>query len=312
MKRVQSFLIVTLFLAGMFLVPSSGTTHTARLQDNTLISNEIQNSNTNELAELPNDRVFKVALYHETNISVPTNLHGGMNSNYSVIYPLLVGAGFDVDNVTFQNILDYELTTANYDVLVLADNVPRENISYLVKEFWLAGGGILGIDSAISYLGYYGILFRENESVSDGRNDFWSYVVNENATITDRYPPTQAYQDGDKLSYYESDWAMVDLDAFATTSVWPYTTVLAEDSEDPTGGVAISVDAADRGGRVVQIGIPVAFWASDFEAMIVDSINWLAPRPKARIAYDFSHTPRLSVDSWDVFSTVWSVTNSFA
>lgn len=311
MNHIKAVFLITLFLAGIFLVPSSGMTSTARLQDKTTTSTEILNTNTNELADLPNDRVFKVALYHETNTSIPTNLHGGLNSNYSVIYPLLVNAGFEVDNVTFENILNYELTTTNYDVIVLADNCPRENISNLVKEFWLAGGGVLSLDSAISYLGYYGILFRENESISDGRNDFWSYNFNANGTVANRHPVTQSYATGTELRFMFSDWAQVDLTAFATSSVWPYTTVLAVDPGDADWAVAVAVDAADRGGRVVQIGIPVQAWPSDWNDMIIDAIGWLAPRPKARIAYDFSHNARLSVDSWDVFSTVWSATNSF-
>jgi len=101
-----------------------------------------------ETAELPNDPVFRVALYNETNITVPVyHTLVTLNNNYSAIQSLLTGAGYDVTPITFQDILDHELTTANYDVIVLADNLPRENITDLVKDFWLAGGGVLSLDS---------------------------------------------------------------------------------------------------------------------------------------------------------------------
>ncbi len=312
MKRVQTLLVVTLFLAGIFVVPSSGATRVARLQESTLTSTELSTTYGNQLADLPNDRVFKVALYHEMNTTPPTNLHGGMNWNYSIIYPLLVDAGFQVDNVTVQNIQDHELTTANYDVLVLADNCPRENISNFVKEFWLAGGGILGMDSAISYLAYYGILYRESDGISDGMGFSWAYNYNANGTIVARHPVTQSYAIDDELRFKISDWAQINLLTFATTSVWSDTTVLAVDPQDSNWGVAVAVDPSDKGGRVVQIGIPVFYWPSDWNAMIIDAINWLAPRPRARIAYDFSHQPRLAVDMWDSYATIRDTTSSYS
>ena len=310
MKRVHPILVITLFLAGLIVTPSVGITFAARLQENTVITSDTL-VNDKITSGLPNDPAFKVALYHETNGSTPANLHGGMNTNYTGIYSALIDAGIDVDNVTVQNIQNYELTTANYDVLILADNCPRENISNIVKDFWLAGGGILSLDSAISYLGYAGILFRENESVSDGWLDFWSYNFNGNGTIVTSHPVTQSYVNETELIFPNSDWAQVDLVAFETTSVWYQTTILAVDPGDADWGVAVAVDAYDRGGKVVQIGIPMNPWPSDWSAMIVDAIDWLAPKPKARIAYDMSHQPRLSVDGWDEFSTLTDPVENF-
>ncbi|MHA2462780.1 MAG: DUF4350 domain-containing protein, partial [Candidatus Thorarchaeota archaeon] len=309
-KRGLPLLIVALFLGGFFIVPSAGITPVARLQDSTLQSTGVL---IDEMltSDLPYDRVFKVALYHETNTTTPDHLSGGMNSNYSVIYPLLVGAGFIVNNLTVQEIQNNELTTTNYDVLVLADNVPRENITNHVKDFWLAGGGVLGLDSAISYLGYAGILFRESEGVDDGQGTYWNYNYNANGTIVTRHPVTQSYENETELAFANSDWAQIDLPAFGATSVSSRTTVLAVDPGNADWGVAVAVDAFDKGGRVVQIGIPVQVWPSDWNDMIIDAIDWLAPRPKARIAFDFSHQPRLSVDDWDVFSTLTDPTHKF-
>jgi hypothetical protein len=312
-----------LFLAGNFIGPSAGLTPITLLQEDTEYSTEILNDDL-LTSELPNDRVFRVALYNETNSSTPNYANGGMNTNYSAIHSLLATAGYDVDIVTLANIQNYELTLANYDVLVLADNCPRENITDLVKEFWLGGGGVLSLDSSISYIAYAGILYRENETVSDGWTDFWAYATVENSTIPDRHPVTQSYQDGDLLRVTtSSSWANIKKAAFNTTSVWPRTTILAESTLDADWVRAVAVDPtiypsiskpADKGGKVVQIGTAGGgnSWATDYESMIVDAINWLAPRPRARMAYDFSHAPRLSVDAWDAFSGVWDANHSYA
>ncbi len=312
MKRVLPLLVITLFLAGIFIVPSVGLTTSARLQENTT---NISESFDSEMltADLPNDRVFKVALYNETNSTAPAYASGAMNANYSEITQLLVNAGYDVDIITVQNIQNYELTTANYDALVLADNCPRENITNLVKDFWLAGGGILGLDSSMSYLGYAGILYRENDTVDDGYNTFWHYNYNANGTIVTSHPVTHSYTNGTEVPFMYADWAQIDLTTFDSTTVWSQTTVLAVDPGDPDWAVAVAVDAYDRGGKVVQIGIPAGYWwNSAWGPMVVDAIGWLAPRPKARIAFDLSHKSHLYVDAWDEFSLVWSEPNSFS
>ena len=132
MKRVQPLLLMTLFLAGLFIVPGVGLLATGNLQDAFSVTDLV---NENSIADLPNDPVFRVALYNETNTTTPDYASGGMNNNYSVIHPLLVNAGYDVDILTFQNILDHELTLANYDVHVFADNWPLENITDNF-QFW--------------------------------------------------------------------------------------------------------------------------------------------------------------------------------
>jgi len=77
---------------------------------------------------------------------------------------------------------------------------------------------------------------------------------------------------------------------------------------------AVAVDAYDRGGRVVHIGTAGGgnTWSAEWDDMIVDAIAWLAPKPKAKIAYDFSHQPRLSIDDWDEFSTLTDSVEKFS
>jgi hypothetical protein len=50
---------------------------------------------------------------------------------------------------------------------------------------------------------------------------------------------------------------------------------------------------------------------SDFESVIVDSVEWLIPRPKGRIVYDLTHQPRLGVDAWDDLATVYDIDHNY-
>ncbi|MGY5854107.1 MAG: hypothetical protein RTU92_11110 [Candidatus Thorarchaeota archaeon] len=298
MKRVHHLIVLTLFLAGFLVVPSTGVTspsvHLQDVSEPTTI--------TNEIAALPNDRVFRVALYNETNSTIPSYASGGVNTNYSYIFDFLVSAGFDVTQITEEDILNNELNTVDYDVLVLADNLPRPETVDLTKEFWLAGGGILSIDSAAAFLGYAGILPRETEGVSDGFGVYWSYPYESTSNITVRNPVTQSYAVGDQLTFMLSDWCAYIWSALSGTTVASDITILAIDDDDADHVTALSMDPSDRGGKVVQLGIPVHSWAPDWEDMIVDAISWLAPRPKAKIAYDMSHSPYYGIDAWDTLS----------
>ncbi|MCK4568483.1 MAG: hypothetical protein KAU48_14345, partial [Candidatus Thorarchaeota archaeon] len=74
---------------------------------------------------------------------------------------------------------------------------------------------------------------------------------------------------------------------------------LATDDGSMENGVIFSLDFDYQGGKIVQIPgncstIPV--WE---RPIITDAIDWLAPRPKANIAIDFTHAPFYGVDPWD-------------
>jgi hypothetical protein len=263
------------------------------------------------LSALPEDRVFRVALYNETNSTRPTYASGVMNTNYTMLYNILDGAGYEVTRITHSDVENYELVPENYDVLVLADNCPRENMTDQFKEFWLGGGGILSIDSSASYLGYSGILPRENESVSDGFGDFWSYPFNNVSVIAASHPVTKSYEIGDELTYLFSDFAAYYWDALMTTTIADDLTKLSYDDDNANYVNALAMDPSDKGGKVVQIGIPINPWPSDWEEMLIDTIDWLTPRPKARVAYDLSHRPQLGIDPWDTHIAVYDAGESY-
>jgi hypothetical protein len=41
---------------------------------------------------------------------------------------------------------------------------------------------------------------------------------------------------------------------------------------------------------------------ADIQAILPDAVNWLCPRPKARIVFDLSHRPGLGIDPWDTLT----------
>ena len=71
---------------------------------------------------------------------------------------------------------------------------------------------------------------------------------------------------------------------------------IATKLSSPNEASVVALDPTKKGGKVVHILTAFNFKASE---LLIDAINWLVPRPKARIAYDLSHHPRLGVDPWD-------------
>jgi hypothetical protein len=212
---------------------------------------------------------------------------------------VFANAGYDVTRITNQDILDHNLNTGNYDVLILADNVPRENATDLVREFWLGGGGILSFDSGAGFLGYAGILPREDLGVDDGAPTYWNYDWEDGANVSSIHPVTIDYVNGTNLSFPFADWAQYDWSQLMTTSISSSLTMLAADEDDANGAVALAMDPTDMGGRVVQLGIPVKDWQVAWEDMMIDAVEWLAPRPKGRILFDLTHNAYYGVDSWE-------------
>lgn len=291
---------MSLFVAGLFFSPSTVERTEIRKQQSILNEDSMIQHDT---ARVLPGRV-RVALYNSTNWTTPSYALGSMNTNYSAVYNLLVDAGFDVTPLVSSDIANYELQPSAYDVLVLADNVPRENETKLVKEFWLGGGGVLSIDSVASYLCYEGILPREAEG-TDGQPDYFTYVINDIDNVTARHPATQAYQIGDSLSKQSADWAAYNWTALQGTSIADDLTRLTADDDNDEWAFAVASDASDRGGRVVHIGIPMNPYSTDFDELIVDAVEWMCPRPKGRVAFDYSHKPYYSVDPWDSYANTY-------
>ncbi|MHA1930280.1 MAG: hypothetical protein ACTSV2_17045 [Candidatus Thorarchaeota archaeon] len=293
MKRVTPLLLVTLFLAGLFIAPVGMQSVNGSPNETTI---QIENEIFEPTGIL--DKEFRVALFNTTNSTKPGYVSGGINLNNTEFYDVLVAAGYQVTRITLQDIQNKELLTANYDVLVLSDLCPPENITELVKDFWEGGGGILSLDTAIEYLGYAGILPRE--SIGDnGEAIYWDYVNNDIGVINERHPVTKSYNQDEEINYFNANFAMYDWSAMVATSNGADYVALAHDNDSTNGVIALAADAQDMGGKVVQIGIPGNLGSPDWHDMIIDAVEWLTPVPKARIAFDFTHNPYYGVDTGD-------------
>ncbi|MHA1306530.1 MAG: hypothetical protein ACTSQN_04455 [Candidatus Heimdallarchaeota archaeon] len=277
------------------------------------------NTNYNSLSENPDDDSFfttdadnyqvrkqiRVAIYDEANTTHPTyaTSHGGNpNNNVSGMLAILSAADFiSAEAVTAEQIHDHVLTTVNFDVLVLVDNHPREYIVNDILDFWLAGGGILAMDGSALFLNYFGVLPPE-AATTDGYGVYWNYLYNE-MNMENRHPMNQGYVIGADialgLDYLNWDWA-----ALQTSVIASDLTMVANSPTDANAVTALAFDPSDRGGKIATIAFDLkSDYLPGLNPMIIDACDWVAPRPKAKIAMDMSHSPRLGIDLWDDMSS---------
>ncbi len=305
MKRVKPMLLITIFLTTMLFVPSvfvfSGS--------NALVNIDATPESLAITSQIPRDA--RVAIYDEANLTVPAISQAvNLTNNLAEITTLLEGAGHTVDLLTEEDILNHELITADYDVFLLVNNVPRPSIANLVKEFWLGGGGLLSFNGAMSYLWYGGIL--EPSFTTDKHVSHWLYLPSDTQNVSSRHPTMKEHHFNDTISERAGNWALTADEVLDDFDIWPDTTILLRNVSFTFFVTAFAVDPSHRGGRIVQLPGDGSSIPADFESIIIDSVEWLIPRPKGRIAYDLSHQPRLSVDSWDgEFSTLTDPFNHF-
>ncbi len=284
----STFLIIVLFVGMMPLAPAASTMSTSNT-----ISNDL------ELSALP-ARNVRVAILYDPDSSDQTYAYLGLYpSNFSGVMDVLTGAGYQVTNITRANLVAHELQTVNYDVLVLPDIVPEDDLLPAIEEFWLSGGGVLSIDGSISILCYTGMLPAASAG-DNGHGTYWSYGTTELQVVQSVAPATRSYTVGDKVNVTYTGYAYYNWSAL-TAAVSPssqLTALLVNDgAANNAGGVAF--DPVDRGGRIVQVMGTVYDLQSSLNQLVIDAVDWLAPRPRARIAFDLSHQPRLGIDSWD-------------
>ena len=250
-----------------------------------------------------NPRTVRVAIYNEPNTTRPGYATGGlMHNNYTALQNLLISAGYEVSELTAVDIFNHALMTADYDIFIMVDNLPRENITNYVKEFWLGGGGILSFDSAISYICYAGMIPPISEG-SEGHGVYWYYSpFSTIQNITTRHPVTKAYQVNDTITEKNVDWAAFDWTALQGTSIASEITKLATKVENSNLATVVAFDPTQKGGRVIQMLGDGAIIGANMDDLIIDAIDWLCPRPKGRIVFDLSHHPRLAIDNWDDLS----------
>ncbi len=220
-----------------------------------------------------------------------------LSNNVTSVYNLLHGAGCQVTCLNVGDILNHRLRTADFDILVLMDNLPREKIVNQVKDFWLGGGGILSLDSGISYVCYAGMIPPESAG-SENHNVYWSYVYSTNQVIYARHPVTKAYTLNQVIAD-NYDWAAFNWTALSATSVGSQCVRLTVTQANSTWANGVAFDPSSKGGRVVQLFASQNPLPDIEKNLIKDAVGWLCPHPKARIVYDLTHYPNFVVDSWD-------------
>ncbi|MFX1560742.1 MAG: hypothetical protein ACFFBL_09155 [Promethearchaeota archaeon] len=300
--------MITIFLGSLLVVPSVlvfGESNVLTNIDGPFESQAL-------LSQIPHNA--RVAIYDEDNVTTPA--YSGayyLTNNITEITTLLESAGHSVEALTEEDILNHELITAAYDVFIIVNNVPRPSIINYVKEFWMGGGGLLSFNSAISYLCYAGIL--DPTSSDDGSGGFmWTYGETGLQNITARHPTMKDYHVNDTVSERTRDWVMTSTLVLDNIDIYSNPTGLISDYEFTILVTAFALDQCDNGGRVVHLPGDGYSIPTDFESIIVDSVEWLTPKPKGRVVYDLTHSPRLSVDIWDYiggYATAYSSTNSY-
>ncbi len=251
------------------------------------------------------EETLRVAVYVENNVTLPAYAEGGVYTNYSAnIISFLQGEGYAVTPLTTQDILDHKLLAANYDTFVLANQLPKDNIIDLVKDYWLAGGGILSFGGSIGFCFYTGMIdsslegdFQLAPIASPG---YWAYsdVPLSNVSIMQRHPITQDYQVSDSTLMPAGNYTVINgmgLDGIIGDEFIP----LVRHNYTGITPVAAGFDNPAQGGKIVHLPGNCSTIPSWFNPMITESIDWLAPKPKARVAIDYTHVPFYGVDSWD-------------
>ncbi len=299
-NRVVLSIFTVLLLFGIFIVPGA-------ISGTTCSSEDILNSISLEEDYLPSvgplDRVIRVAVYNEPNTTVPEYGAGGPYTNhYDILVAFLNDQGFSASSLTFQDILDHKLMTADFDVFVMANNLPRENITNYVNEFWLGGGAILSFDSALGYLYYHGMIYHEVKGdfglFGAGSLEEWDYSFPSSIQVTTRHPTTKHYSQNYMISTSADTIATFDAVNVPSQVGSHFTMILNSESL----GVGFALDNPDRGGRIVQLSGNCSTISTWQESIITDSVEWLCPKPKGRIAFDLSHQPKVGVDPWDELS----------
>ncbi|MHA1213325.1 MAG: hypothetical protein ACTSSH_12820, partial [Candidatus Heimdallarchaeota archaeon] len=136
------------------------------------------------------------------------------------------------------------------------------------------------------------------ESVGDeGLGNYWSYQSSTVQNITKRHPVSRSYQVNDTFTISNPTLsATIDWVALQGTSIASELVKIATRPGVPDAATVIAFDPQSRGGKVVYI---VNHRDLEDDAILIDAIEWLCPRPKGRILFDLSHLNGFGVDLWD-------------
>ncbi|TFH07321.1 MAG: hypothetical protein E4H14_08780 [Candidatus Thorarchaeota archaeon] len=286
-NKTKIYFLFILFLSGLFMVPILG-------ESVPLTSESIPMNESIQSGIMPRD--IRVAIYDESNMTYPVYAAnpGGKNNNVTFLQDVLEDAGYQATLLDVQDISDYKLKTADYDVLVLADNFPRENITNQIMNFWLGGGGILSFDGSSGFLCSFGVLPPEAIGTS-GYPAYWDYI-SDNIVIEERHPVAKSYSVGQVVDT-TSGYLAWDYPALQATVIGSDLTMVASSGSNPNRASVLAFDPTDRGGKIVTIAFDLDTESiPELNSLYIDAVDWLTPRPKGRILFDLTHMPYYGVD----------------
>ncbi len=258
------------------------------------------------------EETLRVAVYAEDNTTLPLYAEGGVYTDY---YPNLVSMldteGFEVTALSTQDILDRKLMAASFDVFILPNQLPKDEIINHVLDYWLAGGGILSFDGSLGYLLFMGMIHPSLAGdfglVGFGPSPYyWANDVYDAVRVIERNPVSKAFNVDDELPYTEDAtvWNRFDLQSLVGSSMH---TLAIINSSISSGSIG-AFDNPELGGRIVQIPGNCSSFTDWQRQATIDAIDWLAPRPKGRILVDLTHTPWIAPDSWDDYVEYYPLT----
>ena len=287
MRKINFFVIIFISLLGIqfIFIPKTNSVN--------------QGINSLESSQLPVTPI-RIAIYNEPNITETSYAAGGAyTNNYSAVMTFLQSEGHQVTELTQTDIFNHLLLTKDFDIFIMVDNLPRENILNHVKEFWLGGGSLLSFDSALPYLMYEGILIPE--SLGDhGWGTYFSYQSGNTNNISTRHPITKDYGVAETFSSAGTFMCHILWDMLLGTSAGADTIKLSNRDGVNNFATAVARDPVDKGGKVVHLpGLGDAI-GTNMGYMISEAVQWLCPKPKGRILFDLSHYPYYGIDLWDL------------
>jgi thermitase len=203
-------------------------------------------------------------------LEMPPYFTGGWSNNYQLLVDALNGQGFYAQPITNEEIVSGKL--GSFDVFVMVDNVPSEAAVPYVVAFWSKGGGLVAFDSSICFLNYAGVLPPESTG-SNGFYTYWDYNTDSQARVSVEHPITEGYEVGEIIHGTGGD-AEYRVDALASSSAYPYYTVLVE-GETMTNRAYVSAYDSPSAGKVVHFWDQNHWGNPDLQLMIINAIDWV-------------------------------------
>lgn len=256
---------------------------------------------------------------------------GMPHNDYAGVISLWTTTVLQFEALTEADIASGMLETGGYDALVLIDNSPNPTTSTgllasrKIKEFWEKGGGIVALDSSISFLIYWGLLppGPEQTDVTTvyGLDKIWVYNCYERIKIRTAHPITQGYmintvysitqlntftQETGLYSEHSPDDAV-----YIISKLPPGATVLASNArgisygygmDRPDEATVVSYEPAS-GGRIVFITCDNVRDQTLLE-MYRNAVRWVA-LPKERIVSVYAAADKEYMNYYDDWWNPW-------